>query len=182
MISLFIINKCTIGINLALRILYLILTMITYEPLIEGIVMMLLSPYIDKKIEKLLNNPVKTPTSFNSVWQPKNLWDSVEEVLNKRGLSIYDNHRRAFKRVKSENEIEEVSMSPQQREELLKDVYTSDLVLKDAKDSVVIEEEHIELSRGLGIITDEAVSKATTSYLESPLDLLAFFKKVLVNC
>mgnify|MGYP000849733313 FL=1 len=159
-----------------MHLLHVLFMMLNYAPLVENILVVLLCPYIDSRIVTLINEPLQPPASYSMKWQFKNIWDTVEELMVTKGSSIYEYHLENFR--KAPTYTDDASLKA--RAELLHDIYNFETLSDDTKHSMIVSEEHANLSRGLGVVTERIVEKAKSAVHDAPLSILQRFRDRIV--
>lgn len=157
-------------INVAVHILFLIFSHVTYQPFLEALLLLLFSPTIEADLDNLIQNPVRAPASYSFKWSFSNVWDDFEDVLRTKNLSIFQHHSKNF-----------AQQSNQQEKSDIKEVYISDKIVQATKQPFRMEEEHILLSRCFGISTEPTIQKCQEVAGESALDFIERMKKNSVS-
>ena len=61
-----------------------IISVFSYQPLIETITLIIFSEKSSKKIKNLIGNPIKLPFSYSFKWKFTNFWDDFPELFSKQ--------------------------------------------------------------------------------------------------
>jgi len=147
-------DRGTLSLNLSLYLINLILSSITYTPLLEFIYVFLFSPNLNTELQTLKQSIPDVPASYCTNWSFKTPWDTREDVLAKKYLELLDHAQ--------------VGDNPQQPEPAKP---------QNAKNAVTInvEEEYKSFARYLGIIAEDKNTELIQLSVLAPLALMEEF-------
>ena len=166
---------------------------ISYIPILELILLYLLSPYLDENMISFNKEPINSPSFYNFKWSFENIWDSFEDNIRRKTTKLYlegdspliRNSLLLGEIVKDDlaNSIKNLSSLDAENEKRseIKEI----LILKENKSNkllsaIDLDKEHLNMSKALGILTDENISNYGDILKRSPLEMLIAFKSYFV--
>jgi hypothetical protein len=172
-----------LSLNLSLYLINVIFTSITYGPILEVLFVLLFSSYLDHDLLELSKNPPPLPGSYSTKWNFRNSWDNYEDLINERYLRLLKG--------KSSSEVKFLDLGSldnkqdiKPNENDIKKIFTQKSIGKASIEAgqrpINFEEEHTNLTKSLGVITDDSIANINQMTKYSPLDLLERFLSAYV--
>ena len=180
-----------ISLNLSFYLLNMIFQSISYTPILELIILYLLSPYLDENMINFNKDPINNPSFYNFKWSFQNIWDNFEDNINRKTKKLYlegdlsiKNSSISFDEIVKDTDLNNAirSDTAYSKKSDIKEI----LIFKDNESNkflsaIDLDKEHINMSKALGVLTDDNLSNYENVLKRSPLEMLISFKSYFVR-
>ena len=175
-----------ISLNLSQYLLDLVFSCFSYSPLLETVYVLLFSPKLNDALLNLSQIVPPNPSSFQREWSFTGFWDQFEEILIKRYIELLKRVDSYPDNVSNSNPFGSRAFHKEPTAQgILGFLNVGRLFFSDSTDPTKLtdslEEEHRNLTRFTGVVTDPNVPEVEKIVAEAPLVLMIRFKENFVS-